>query len=412
MQHRRRRLWIRSLVVGVILFVASLIPVSLWQVPAARAAVAGYGAPSSARNTDAIVAAAQEREASSRAVLLGQPGSTVAQQTSIQFVYFPQTGHHVGNGFLRFWRSNGGTLTFGYPISEEFAENGRTVQYFERAKFEYHPEEANPQYQVQLALLGTELYGERGFATVPPGSGEQFFSETNHAMSGTFLDFWRKRGGAQVFGLPISEPFQETSTVDSNVYTVQYFERARFELHPEDLDEYYRAWAVDYGYRLHSLYEVQLGDVGRQAAVGMGYAFPSVDKQPNVPDWTPLLWPRRIDVNLSTQWLTAYEGDLAVFHAPIATGDDGFNTPTGSFGIYQQYVRQDMVGAIGLESWYVPNIPWVQYFNGAVAFHGTYWHDVWGTGIRMSHGCVNLNIDDAEWLFEWGGVGTQVNVFY
>jgi hypothetical protein len=412
MQHRRRRLWVRSLVVGVVLCVVSLIPASLWHVPAARAAVAEFGAPASARHAGAIVASAREKEAATRAALLGQSGMIAQQQAPIQLVYFPQTGHHLGHGFLRFWRSHGGLLTFGYPISEEFAENGRTVQYFERVRFEYHPEEPNPKYQVQLALLGSELHGGRGFAPVPPGSGEQFFSETSHAMSGAFLDFWRKRGGAQVFGLPISEPFQETSATDGNVYTVQYFERARFELHPEDLDPYYRAYERDYGYRIRSLHEVQLSDLGRQVATKLGYAFAPATRQPTIPDWSPLLWSRRIDVNLSTQTLTAFEDDLAVFQAPIATGADGFNTPTGSSAIYDRYVRQDMVGAIGLESWYVPNIPWVQYFNGAVAFHGTYWHDVWGTGARMSHGCVNLNIDDAEWLFEWAGVGTQVNVFY
>ncbi len=412
MQHRRRSLWVRSLVVGLVLFVVSLIPVSIARVPAARAAYDGYGAPASARHAESVVAAARQKEVATRASLLGQPAVNVLQPGPVEMVYFPPTGHHLGYGFLRFWRANGGMMTFGYPLSEEFTENGRTVQYFERAKFEYHPEEANPLYQVQLALLGTQLYGGRAFATVPPGSGEQFFGETNHAMSGTFLDFWRKRGGAQIFGLPISEPFQETSATDGTVYTVQYFERARFELHPDDLDAYYRSYADAYGYRLHSLYEVELGDVGRQMLGTMGYAIPPVVKQPNVPDWTPLLWQRHVDVNLTTQWLTAYEGDLAVFHAPVATGDDGFNTPTGSFSIYQRYERQTMVGAIGLESWYVPNIPWVQYFNNAVAFHGTYWHDRWGTGVRMSHGCVNLNIDDAEWLFEWAEVGTSVNVFY
>ncbi len=412
MQHSTRRLWVRSTVVGLILFVVSLVPVGLWQAPAARAAIEGYGAPASAQEAEEIVAAAQARETATRHALLGQAANPVEQPMPIDVVFFPQTGHHLGYGFLRFWRANGGVQIFGYPLSEEFTENGRTVQYFERAKFEYHPEEANPQYQVQLALLGTQLYGGRNFATVPPGSGEQFFAETNHAMSGTFLDFWRKRGGAQIFGLPISEPFQEQSTVDGQTYTVQYFERGRFELHPDDLDAYYRSYADGYGYRLHSLYEVQLGDVGRQFSTATGYAFTPVAKQANVPDWTPLLWPRRVDVNLTTQWMTAYEGDLAVYHAPVATGADGFNTPTGSYAIYQRYLRQDMVGAIGLESWYVPNIPWVQYFNGAVAFHGTYWHDRWGTGTRMSHGCVNLNIDDAQWLFQWADVGVAVNVFY
>jgi lipoprotein-anchoring transpeptidase ErfK/SrfK len=121
---------------------------------------------------------------------------------------------------------------------------------------------------------------------------------------------------------------------------------------------------------------------------------------------------RRIEVNLSTQSLTAYEDEIPVFEAPVATGRDGFNTPAGSFAIYDRYPLQTMYGALGGESWYVPDVPWVQYIVGGVALHGTYWHDQWGTGSRMSHGCINLNIDDAQWLYGWAGIGTQVNVFY
>jgi hypothetical protein len=88
-------------------------------------------------------------------------------------------------------------------------------------------------------------------------------------------------------------------------------------------------------------------------------------------EWSPARWTRRIDVNLSTQWLTAYEDNLVVYRAPIATGRDGFNTPTGSFAIYDKLRLQTMIGADGGESWYVPDVPWVQYVVGGVALHGT-----------------------------------------
>jgi lipoprotein-anchoring transpeptidase ErfK/SrfK len=58
----------------------------------------------------------------------------------------------------------------------------------------------------------------------------------------------------------------------------------------------------------------------------------------------------------------------------------------------------------------VPRVPWALYFKGGVALHGTYWHDRFGTGYRPSHGCVNLNLDDAEWLYAWTDVGTPVTV--
>src|SRR5512142_2108622 len=70
--------------------------------------------------------------------------------------YFPATGHYVRGDFLAFFDANGGLGTFGQPRAEAFDENGRTVQYFQRARLEWWPENA-PGTQVQLGLLGAEL---------------------------------------------------------------------------------------------------------------------------------------------------------------------------------------------------------------------------------------------------------------
>lgn len=344
-----------------------------------------------------------------------QSASTVQYREDpppVSKVFFPQTGHHLddGSGFLTFWRKHGGVLIFGYPISEQLVEQGQVRQYFERARFEYHPNEANPDYRVQLSRLGVELTQGRGFGPGTPGTDERFFTETGHSLSGAFHIFWRKHGGERVFGYPISEAYLEGSAVDGKPYMVQYFERARFEHHPEDMEPFYRGYAEASGLLLLTRYEVQLADYGRQAATRHGHTFAPVPKQPDVPDWSPGLWKRRIDINLTTQHLTAYESDLPVFTAAVATGTDGFNTPTGSFAIYDRYTRQTMTGAAGWDYWYVPDVPWVQYVVGGVALHGTYWHDQWGTGLRMSHGCINLNIDDAHWLYLWADNGTQVNI--
>lgn len=75
--------------------------------------------------------------------------------------FFAETGHFVGGGFWRYWRERGGLPIFGYPLTEELRENDRTVQYFERAVFEYHP--ANPEpYTVLLRRLGAEALERRG----------------------------------------------------------------------------------------------------------------------------------------------------------------------------------------------------------------------------------------------------------
>lgn len=79
-------------------------------------------------------------------------------------LYFPQTTHSLAYGFRQFWEKHGGLAVFGYPISEEFAERSLTdgkmytVQYFERARFERHPEFAGTLNEIQLGLLGKQLY--------------------------------------------------------------------------------------------------------------------------------------------------------------------------------------------------------------------------------------------------------------
>jgi beta propeller repeat protein len=79
--------------------------------------------------------------------------------------YFPQTGHAISYGFKEFWEENGGMAVFGYPITREFSENGRTVQYFERARFELDPESESD--EVMLGLLGREALEERGWLPIP-----------------------------------------------------------------------------------------------------------------------------------------------------------------------------------------------------------------------------------------------------
>jgi len=69
-------------------------------------------------------------------------------------IYFPETGHIVANGFLKYWQANGGLATFGYPVSSEMVEDGQTVQWFERARFEFHKEFDGTAFGVQLSPLG------------------------------------------------------------------------------------------------------------------------------------------------------------------------------------------------------------------------------------------------------------------
>jgi len=114
-----------------------------------------------------------------------------------------------------------------------------TVQYFERAVFEYHPEQSDPKYRVLLSLLGSHYYRQKYPAGAPnqkpnTSPGSITFRETGKRLGGKFLDYWQRNGGLAQQGFPISDEFSEVSDLDGKVYTVQYFERAVFELHPEN----------------------------------------------------------------------------------------------------------------------------------------------------------------------------------
>lgn len=327
----------------------------------------------------------------------------------VRTVYFPASGHHLSNrvGFLDFWRANGQLHTFGMPISEELVIDGRIVQYFERARFEYHPEYAGTPLQVQLGLIGQEWLERQPIALPPEPAGVAgaFFPETGYTLSGEFLEFWERWGGLPIFGFPISAEH----TSDGSV--IQYFERARLRYRPDALSSFLHQQQAIYGFDLDALHEVAIDDVGRQLANLLGINTAPVARLPGAVDWSPALWERRIEVDLARQQLLAYEDRLLVFTAPVATGRDGFNTPRGAFAIYYRLPEQTMTGCLGSECWYVPNVPWVQYVVGGVALHGTYWHNAHGSGARMSHGCINLRIDDAQWLYEWADLGVLVQIY-
>ncbi len=176
--------------------------------------------------------------------------AAAAAPTSVR--YFAETGHNIATRIKNFYEANGDVRIFGLPLTDVITENGMQVQYFERARFELHPELPDA-FFVSLTQVGRGLVGGRTAGAFAPtyaksNANTMYFTETKHALQDTFLQFWSSYGGLPVFGFPLSEPFQEVNYSDGNSYQVQYFERARMELHP----------AAPAGYR------VQLGLLGRQ----------------------------------------------------------------------------------------------------------------------------------------------------
>lgn len=120
---------------------------------------------------------------------------------------------------------------------------------------------------------------------------------------------------------------------------------------------------------------------------------------------------RKIDVNLSRQTATLYENGEVVRSWAISSGKSATPTDAGNFRVYAHVREQTMKsrepdGSITE----TPNVPWVTYFNGDEGFHGTYWHNDFGN--PRSHGCVNMPIDVARYVYEWSPVGLEVAVHY
>jgi LysM repeat protein len=144
--------------------------------------------------------------------------------------------------------------------------------------------------------------------------------------------------------------------------------------------------------------------VGQRLVIGGGASGTKPGTSPKpVPAPTGGRW---IDINLSSQRLTAYQGKTAVFSTLVSSGVAGRRTPVGRYAVRTKLRAQTMSGP----GYYLPNVPYVMYFAGANAIHGTYWHNNFGH--PMSHGCVNLPTSAAAWLYNWASIGTPVVTHY
>jgi len=113
-----------------------------------------------------------------------------------------------------------------------------------------------------------------------------------------------------------------------------------------------------------------------------------------------------VEVDLSEQRLTAWNGNLKFLETAVSTGLPWWKTPTGEFRIWIKLRATKMEGGEGKYYYYLPNVPYVMYFEGSgipswkgYGLHGTYWHNDFGT--PRSHGCVNLPTEAAAQLYHW-----------
>ena len=163
--------------------------------------------------------------------------------------FFAETGHNVKGEFLKFYNgAKDPALVYGYPLTEQMtSKDGKTVQYFQRARFELGKDS-----RIQLTAVGQALYKPTPPAVSNTTAGCQMFS-TGFRVCFAFLDFFQANGGVTQFGNPIS-PFEFQDNV-----IVQYFERARFEWRG-DRPESQRVTLTDLG----RMYFAQVGEDNAQ----------------------------------------------------------------------------------------------------------------------------------------------------
>ncbi len=187
------------------------------------------------------------------------PSHPVVLQPADECQTFSETGFQVCGRLLEYWQQNDGLRVFGLPIGpqHEAMVEGQPVQvqWFQRNRLELHPEHSPP-YDVLLGRLGVDMLEQQGreWGSFPTGTeqpGCRFFPETGHSICEPFLQAWQENGleidgvttgtseaeSLALFGLPLSEP-QEEMLSDGTRHTVQWFERARFELHPQHSPPY------------------------------------------------------------------------------------------------------------------------------------------------------------------------------
>lgn len=357
-------------------------------------------------------------------------------------VYLSDAGHTVDGLFLDLWREHPTIL--GNPVTEELkqetvfskdANDDQIVQYFEGVALVYLPDNPTGE-QVETLPLGRDVAkilapkypaAFRAVANDQCGSMDdvvcQVFPRTKHSLRFSFKVFWDKKSGADLLGPPVSEEF---TAADGR--QVQIFERGALQWKRGE--------------------EITMRPIGTALAKRAKLDMSPVERPGNVPSYDETLFvepepepepeplvvdapedavatgvggfgpgpvqggSKEIVISISAQRMWAYENNEMIVTTLVSTGTAEIpftTTPIGQWSILTKYDIQDMKGTVSGEDYFVPDVPNVMYFdNLGNALHGTYWHNNFGT--PMSHGCVNLPLDIAEFLYGWAPIGTAVTV--
>jgi hypothetical protein len=329
-----------------------------------------------------------------------------ADSSGISSAYFTDYGHIVPNPLLHYWRANGRFETFGGPLSASFVDSdGHLVQYFQKATLAYYPELAAVKpYQLGKAYLAAqpaEIEAAAPFAKVPAlaatTKNQKYFPKTGHKVSFGLLNFFNSSGGLTTWGNPISEEYDFTAN-DGSTYIAQLFEQGRM------------LWSQSTGAIIDQTLSSEVAQLN-----GVSFEpesnFDPLTGKTLAPVYSTSLWAHWVDVSLSKQSETFYEGDIPVRTSLVTTGTATHPTPVGRWHIFRLVPNEHMKnGKPGDVDYYdLKNVLYTMYFTAdGDALHYAWWRSVFGeTG---SHGCVNEDYDTSLFAWNFLGIGSLVNV--
>jgi L,D-transpeptidase-like protein len=368
--------------------------------------------------------------------------------------FFPETGHTLSGRFLDYWASSGDLPIFGLPVSEPFAEGDATVQVFERAVLEDDGGRGITLRPVAAAEAEAEdLIGDPAFQPAPPTGGTAFLVS---ASDGLRLRAGPSLEAAMIVVLPENAEFiaapgnmgewvpgyadgyagwvareylrdapplpalpradwnpdrwqgaalgetnvrAEPTTASRMVDELAYGDPVTVEawVKGEEVFEGADLWA-----KVGANRYVYARNIGRNAPV----------LPPPLPPDAPTFG-RWIDVDLTQQIMTAYDGRQPVRVVETTTGMAGWETPPGYYQILNRVANETMTsGAIGAEHHFkLEDVLFTQYFTDrGHAIHFAWWRTEETIGRPGSHGCLNLLLDDARFFWDWATYGTPVYV--